>query len=344
MDETMFPEEGWMAVLSYLGLGDLCRVALVSRFFHRLATDPCLWKQAGSCLNKEKVRTKGLVTFFKVPRFKKIFSLDISESTPSACLDLVKFLTCPEFHENKIKEVNLRYVDLSQIPSKQLAAAICKLRKVDLEFTRLTRAQCMAIAQQLQCCGSLVDLSLADVDLLTLSSLSCHLLTRDKGGLNKLNLEYSNLGTDQCSTILRTIIRCSNILDLNLGGVNLSQVKSSLLGESVLTLEKINLRNCDLSKQQCTRIFSEITRSDKLVELNLSENDLSEQQATLLSSAAIRLHTVDLSNCWLSMEQCSALLLASMKETRLRDIKLGGNELLDTRFSHVNVPGFSIVM
>ena len=78
--------------------------------------------------------------------------------------------------------------------------------------------------------------------------------------------------------------------------------------------------------------------------MTLCENDLSSVSSDILVMAVLRLKKIDIENSWLTMEQCNAILTAVMTSNASIDVNIGGNELLDKRFAHVTMPGFSVTV
>merc|ERR1711874_674826 len=130
----------------------------------------------------------------------------------------------------------------------------------------------------------------------------------------------------------------------NLGCADLSEVSAEVLSRAVNNLHKVNLKNTELKTEQCRTVLFNSIASVTLTDLTLRENDLSDVPSSLLVRAVGRLKKVDLENCWLTMEQCSAILTSIMTSNASIDLNIGGNELLDARFAHVTMPGFSVTV
>jgi len=137
--ERVLPKEMWVAILRYLTDGELCCMALVSKYYYSLVSCPHLWLKRA--INKTKIRHAGVVPVFNIPRFQSIKHLDLSNSrlARSHCISLFTNLN---WHPDiKVRSVNLQGVNLSSIPATLLATCVARLHGVNLLETMLTTTQ-----------------------------------------------------------------------------------------------------------------------------------------------------------------------------------------------------------
>merc|ERR1740129_1463251 len=90
MEPPTLPPEMWVRVLSHVPHSSLCCLALVSRHFHTVASDPSLWLDAP--INSSKLKEEGLHQLLSIPRFSHIVKLDLSRVKQSG-KQLQKLLT-----------------------------------------------------------------------------------------------------------------------------------------------------------------------------------------------------------------------------------------------------------
>jgi len=98
-----------------------------------------------------------------------------------------------------LAKINLRGVNLSQVPAELLASSITRLQDVDLSYTDLTTDQCIALLR-----SSLSSTTLTKVNLLyvNISQVPADLLASSISRLQDVNLSSTHLTTDQCVALL----------------------------------------------------------------------------------------------------------------------------------------------
>merc|ERR1719186_1130247 len=95
-----------------------------------------------------------------------------------------------------LEKVNLASVDLSRVPASLLARAVCRPQRVDLAGTRLTEQQSTAMLEASLTSNTLVEVSLASVDL---SRVPASLLAKAVCRLQRVDLAGTRLTAQQSS-------------------------------------------------------------------------------------------------------------------------------------------------
>jgi len=244
-------------------------------------------------------------------------NLEGTKLTTKQCIQMLNFsLFC-----KSLVDVNLRYIDLSEVPSDLLARAVSRLQTVVLHSTKLTTEQCIQLLQVSVSSKSLVDVNLVYVNL---SGVPSDLLARAITHLQTVNLTYTYLTTEQCIQVLEVSLSSRSLVDVNLLYVNLSGVPSNLLARAVSRLQTVNLWKTKLTTEQCIQVLEASLSSRSLVEVNLTGVNLSGVSSDLLSSAVSRLQTADLSFTNLTTEQCIQVVEASISSKTLVNVNIGG--------------------
>jgi len=244
--------------------------------------------------------------------------------------------------------INFSWNDLSGVPPKLLAAAMCRLRNLNLSCSRLTVDQCVQILEASLSSTTLVYLQLTGVDL---SGVPPDLLARAVSRLKMVNLSSTRLTVNQCAEILMAIPSSTTLTNVNLKYVNLKGVPPDILAKAVHCLQTINLAGTALTADQCLDLLDEKFSSSKLVNLNLRFVNLNAVPPHILARAVSHLQTVDLHGTSLTPDQCLQLLEASLSSTTLANVDFSYVDLSEvppdllaksvTRLSTVNLSNFN---
>jgi len=136
----------------------------------------------------------------------------------------------------------------------------------------------------------------------------------------------------QTRTIVRNILQYSCAMDhvreLSLEDSNLVNIGPGLLAGCVLKLHTLNLRYCQLGKDDLLDLVSNIHRANNLKSINLSCMDLSCLPPHMLQAAAEVLEELSLNNSSLSVEQCKSIIIGVRNNPLLTSLGLGGQENL----------------
>lgn len=219
---------------------------------------------------------------------------------------------------NTLENLDLQYVNLSEVPEELLARAIARLKQVTLTMTQLTRFQSQAIFNHLITSKTIRDFNMANIDLSEVSPPS--LVAESVANLcGKVNLENTNLTAEQTESLFHQNLKAE---DLSLWKVNLSKINSQVLAESVAALPKVNLGYSGLEIDQITPLLQQSLTSNTLFELYLSGVDLSLVPPKLLAKAISRLRFLIIWKNCLTPEQCTAIFEESLTSKTLVGINL----------------------
>ena len=159
-----------------------------------------------------------------------------------------------------------------------------------------------------------------------LLDVSCNDLTILDDKLNciipqliKLNLSKTWIYPDQIESILHNIISSHTMKELDLHYLDLTEVKPDLLAEAVSILNKINLKDTLLPIDWCIEVMEKCLESSNLQHVNFEGVDLSEVPCDLLAQFVAKLHSVNLQDTNLTLEQRSELMKVVKGSKMLKD-------------------------
>jgi len=169
----------------------------------------------------------------------------------------------------QLKKLDLWRNNISSVEPELFARAVTILKDVNLGSTNLTNKQVTALFQKMSQNCPLKTLNLS---LIKLSSVEPELLAIAVNRLEDVNLKFTNLSTEQMTSILSHVQEDTKLKKLQLGENNLSSVESELLATAVNRLEDVDLRFSELSTEQMTSILSHVQEHTKLKKLCLRGN------------------------------------------------------------------------
>jgi len=226
-----------------------------------------------------------------------------------------------------LKDLDLLANNLSEIPSELLAGAVVRLEKCKLRFCSLRTDQLNGLVTYIR---RAENLQLKDLDLSmnNLSEIPSGLLAGAVVRLQRCELRFCSLRTDQLNGLVTYIRRAENLQlkHLGLGWNILSEVPSDILADAVVRLEECYLDYCNLTTNQHNGLFTFIRKAKnlQLKHLGLAGNNLSEVPSDILAGAVVRLETVDFENQYLTKDQLCRIftLIAQRKCGKLKEISL----------------------
>jgi len=148
--------------------------------------------------------------------------------------------------------ISLARVKLREVPHELLANAVSHLQIVNLRSSDLTTEQCIQVLEASLSSRSLVDVILEDVNL---NEVSSNLLARAVSRLQTVNLTDTSLTTEQCIQVLEASLSSRSLVNVNLFGVNLSEVPSDLLTRAVFHLQTVYLSGTNLTTKQWIQVW-----------------------------------------------------------------------------------------
>ena len=126
-------------------------------------------------------------------------------------------------------------------------------------------------------------------------------------------------------TSLSSYFGSRSLVDVNLDGVNLSEVPADLLARAVSRLQTVNLCRTNLTTEQWSQVLEASLSSRSLVDVKLYDVNFSEVPADLLARAVSRLKIVNLYKTKLTTEQCIQVVEASISSKTLANVNICDN-------------------
>jgi len=220
---------------------------------------------------------------------------------------------------SSLSDLSLRMVNLSNVSESVLTSAIATRHRISLEYAVLTKEQWKAL---LECCSKAAALEHVRFSRVNFTDVSADLISQVINLTKSADISESVLNHNQAHAIIQNLTNSKTLKDLNLQGIDLSQVPADVLARAVVSLQRVSLRKTKLTTQQCTTLFVTNLGCTKLRDLDLANINLSAVDGDLLSMSITRLRDVDLSCTWLTKDQLSRFSQQIKKFTRLEYLKL----------------------
>jgi len=310
-----------MEVLKFLPVKDLCNMSLVSREINELCSRPKLWRNAK--IRKLKFRTGDVGKFFEIRKYKKVKRLDFSRL--SLVLESIQQILEHSIQSN-LCEIDLQGVNLSTIAPELLSKSLQPLQKVDLTFTKLTSTQAEHLFSYFEN-NQPTKMKEMSFKAIKLSTISPAILASTIARMEKVNLSFTELTTDQLTALLDKIVTQNdvNLKDIEFFSVDLSGTPPRLLGKALGNLECVSLSNTELRFEHIQSFFEEIMGSKNLKDVNLDFSELFYISKDIFAKSLIQLEKVSLACTVMDIEQLEALFELISKESKIKEL-----DLLDT--------------
>jgi len=149
----------------------------------------------------------------------------------AACLvteQIVEILQT-SLNSKTLENLNIRFNDLSNIPSPILAQAVSSIKNVNVSFSDLSAQQVEAILTKSLDSKILQNLELSGVEL---NEIPATLLAKAVSRLKIANLGFTDLKTYQITEILSAGLKSKTIKMIDLGGIDFDDVSTSLVDEA----------------------------------------------------------------------------------------------------------------
>ena len=310
-----------MEVLKFLPVKDLCNMSLVSREINELCSRPKLWRNAK--IRKLKFRTGDVGKFFEIRKYKKVKRLDFSRL--SLVLESIQQILEHSIQSN-LCEIDLQGVNLSTIAPELLSKSLQPLQKVDLTFTKLTSTQAEHLFSYFEN-NQPTKMKEMSFKAIKLSTISPAILASTIARMEKVNLSFTELTTDQLTALLDKLVTQNdvNLKDIEFFSVDLSGTPPRLLGKALGNLECVSLSNTELRFEHIQSFFEEIMGSKNLKDVNLDFSELFYISKDIFAKSLIQLEKVSLACTVMDIEQLEALFELISKESKIKEL-----DLLDT--------------
>uniref|UniRef100_A0A8C3F996 NACHT domain-containing protein n=1 Tax=Chrysemys picta bellii TaxID=8478 RepID=A0A8C3F996_CHRPI len=254
--------------------------------------------------------------------------------TGACCRDLADVLKARE----SLTELDLGYNDLGNAGVRLLCEGLkhptCKL----LWDCELTGACCGDLANVLSSNQSLTELKLCSNSLGNAGvRLLCKRLTHPNCKLQQLGLRDCELTGACCGDLAAVLSTSQSLTELKLSGNSLGNAGVQLLCKGLkhpnCKMQRLDLRDCELTSACCGDLANVLRTSQTLTELKLSGNNLGDAGVQILCEGLkhlnCKLWRLDLSSCFLTDACCGDLAIVLRTNQNLTELDLGYNNLGD---------------
>ncbi|XP_067259746.1 NACHT, LRR and PYD domains-containing protein 12-like isoform X2 [Chanodichthys erythropterus] len=212
----------------------------------------------------------------------------------------------------------------------------CKLEKLMLRCCGVTDEGCAALTSALRSNSHLRELDLTDNKIgnecLTLLSAG---LKDPHCKLEILRLYSCDITDEGCAALASALRSNSHLreLDLTLNSIGNGglMLLSDGLKDSNCKLEKLMLRDCEVTDEGCVALTSALRSNSHLREMDLSQNKIGDKGLTLLSDGLkdphCKLEKLTLRSCDITAECCAALTSVLRSNSHLRELNLTWNKI-----------------
>jgi len=233
---------------------------------------------------------------------------------------LIKIL---EKSPNLVKLI-IPYSKLDNQGVKLLANNIIQLSKLDISRSEFTTIQIKDILEKAFESSTLTELNLESVEL---SEISEELLASVCFKLHKVNLDYTNLSSEQITSILKICSTSSTLKYISLSNLNVSRVSLEVLSIAIPKFVEVQMKKSSLTDNQQVQIFIKCLSSTILKKLFMSSE--SNSITLTLFNSTPRRYTLKLTErtSFLSPLLLSNILTKSLKSSTLYKLDLSGMNL-----------------
>jgi len=146
--------------------------------------------------------------------------------------------------------------------------------------------------------------------------------------VEKLLLEYDeDWSEDELSKLFESMTRLPKLSYLAVDGISLTSLSPSLFVEAVVNIASVDLSFCELTVDQLNMLFDEIDENVELKYLEMKGVDMSFVNMYSLAAGVNQLEFANLFQTQLSMQQVTALLRESGRQTNLIHLDLDSNTI-----------------
>ena len=308
------PEELLFFILSLLPYKSLSNSALVSTKWHRVATDPSLWKDKVVSLNDDTFHLLGQV--LRVPRLARVTYLDLR-------LDFImpKDKDMLAIQQSKLDMLEMDWSDLSLVDSKVLAKTILKSRQTDvIHFD--AKILLTLLATDTTKTYKLEQLQLNQTDL---ESVEVEMFTKAVAKLTTLLMSDTQRDVPHLTCLFQAMAeQTSSLTRLSVAGTAMRELEISedMLALSLNKLEVAEVEG--MNSRQVAAFFHFDSNKSKLQRLDLNQCDFSLVSQALFVSRLNRLQKLDLQFCEdITLGQMRALITS--KNSNLKHLVLSNS-------------------
>merc|ERR1719319_1950594 len=158
---------------------------------------------------------------------------------------------------------------------------------------------------------------------LSISEVSPELLARAVSELKGVTFRSeAKLTNKQLTILLEKSLQSDTLTDLNLDGIDLSEISAELLAKVCAILQNVNLRGTQLTAEQMTLILNTSSTSSTLKGLDFTYSDMSNVSLQLVSAAVPKLETVKMKKTSLTNVKLVDILIHSFSSATLKKLSL----------------------
>ena len=127
--------------------------------------------------------------------------------------------------------------------------------------------------------------------------------------LEKVKIDWCSFDCEQITTIFKRISTSTNLKEMEMESIPLNKIiPPQIIISAVKKINIISFNLCKLSPKQLTYFYQEIsTGNTSIRNLKLINNNQKDIEAKLFASALIKLESLEIINCHLSLEQLKCL-------------------------------------
>jgi len=191
-----------------------------------------------------------------------------------------------EFDFKLLKDINMDYLDLSTVVPESIAMVLMNIHKISLKKCNLTSSQLNLIFESLSK-NDVTDVKLRSANFYgnNLKDVIPEFLQESATNLHYLDISNTNIPDTHMSSFLTHIglTHRSRLKHLVLAGISLGDIKADLISSAMVTMEKLDLSNCNLSTLQLNVILGSVRHP--LKQLSLFNVDMEDVDRKILSQA-----------------------------------------------------------
>jgi len=270
------PEEVLQKVFSKLPLKDLANAAATCCQWRRICDWPVFWAKL-----RLSVKPGNLQAFPQVlalPRLAALKRLRIRQVNQPLFQEIL-------FHRG-LRELDLRYTDLSSLPPHLLAGVVSRMEVVVMFSSKIEKEQSNALMEALtKPTSTLKALNIGDN---WLSGVKPKVFANAVSKLERLEVAETGLTAAQASALLEVVIAGeAKLKTLNISNNWLAEVSPSLLARGLSSLEHVEARRCDFNQEQLVNLLHKAAAStSNLQKLDIGGNRAARDLSTELIDVA----------------------------------------------------------
>ena len=222
----------------------------------------------------------------------------------------------------QIKKLDLGWTNLSQLDPGLFSRVMARMENVVFTHdNHLTTAQLEAFFTE---AVSSTLLKTMEIRHGNLSTLHHEVLSQAVTRLEEVTLWQARLTQDQVQSMFTAMSRNTQIKNLDITRINMSNVKPQVLATVLNGLDEVTIDRTDITLDQAKAFFSGMSGNTQLKKLRF-QDDLSTIESKDLGPALMKVKEVSLGNCNLSTEQVITILTCVLEEdAKLRKLHLAG--------------------